>query len=242
CCHVDADCNDANICTRDACDASTHQCTHTPLTTGGCCASDADCNDSDACTTDSCNAALHACGHTMITDCCRSDIECNDDNSCTIDRCQHVKNSPIPKQCVHEPDPSCSDGGTTDGGMRDGGIRDGGTRDGSVCDGGPDCPDGGNGIVSLHGGGGCGSDLAERGETSIGAMLLLVAIALLGRRRAWLALALLLVSGGAVRAANTTTTDGELFHPAPGWDRYLSQQGAADPGHLLLSVGAWMSW
>jgi outer membrane protein OmpA-like peptidoglycan-associated protein len=230
CCRNDRDCDDANICTRDSCNTTTHTCSHTPLTTGGCCASDTDCNDRDICTDDSCNTTFHVCSHTMITDCCRADFECNDNDVCTADSCTHVKNSPIPKQCVNTPIPACGDGGVPDGG------QDGG-RDGST-----DAPgaDGSTG-VGLHGGGGCGCEVASRGETGWPAIALVIGLVLLLRRRVWFLLALLLATGGTARAAGATT-DGELFHPAPGWDRYLSQQGAGDPGHLLLGLGAWMSY
>ena len=230
CCSNDADCNDANVCTSDSCDATTHTCSHTPLTTGGCCASDTDCNDGDLCTSDSCNTTFHVCGHTSIDGCCRADFECNDGDPCTTDTCVHEKNSPIPKQCVHTPNPSCNDGGVSDGG------HDGPRTDASIDAPGVD----GSTEIGLHGGGGCGCEVASRGETSF-SLLIVVGLALLVRRRVWLLLALLLATSGTARAASATT-DGELFHPAPGWDRYLSQQGAGDPGHLLLGLGAWMSY
>ncbi|MBM4370364.1 MAG: immune inhibitor A [Deltaproteobacteria bacterium] len=50
CCAGNADCNDQDPCTTDACTAGV--CTFTPV--GGCCSTDEECDDSDPCTEDTC--------------------------------------------------------------------------------------------------------------------------------------------------------------------------------------------
>jgi len=239
CCRNDADCDDANTCTVDRCDASTHTCSHTPLTSGGCCATDTDCIDNDLCTGDSCDTTLHVCGHVMIGGCCRMDFECNDNDPCTTDRCMHVKNGP-PMQCVHQPDPSCGDAGVGDGGVGDGPPRDGPRPDAPATDGGG---------PFLHGTGGCGCAVGGRspgagagaGAGAI-ALILLGGLGLLGRFRRRRGAALLMAALMLLGARAARAEDMELFHPAPGWDRYLSQEGAARTGHLLFVGGAYLSF
>ncbi len=81
------DCDDADLCTDDACDA-TDGCSNTAVACadgetcvdGGCvlvCAADADCDDSDLCTTDTC----------VDTACSNVAVDCNDDVACTDDSC-----------------------------------------------------------------------------------------------------------------------------------------------------------
>ena len=66
----DADCNDDNPCTKDACDDKTGQCVNT--------AAEGPCDDGNACTeADACKAG--ACAGTKV--------DCNDDNPCTDDAC-----------------------------------------------------------------------------------------------------------------------------------------------------------
>jgi subtilisin-like proprotein convertase family protein len=112
-CTVDADCNDGNVCTDDACVNSS--CTHTNNTvlcddgnactsgdtcTGGVCVggNPPNCDDSDACTTDSCNPGTGLCEHVAVV--------CNDNNSCTDDTCVSPTTG-----CVYTPNDSntCSD-------------------------------------------------------------------------------------------------------------------------------------
>ncbi len=64
-CTTNAECDDANACTTDVCNAGT--CTHTPI----------NCDDANACTTDSCSGGV--CSHTAIT--------CSDGVTCTTDTC-----------------------------------------------------------------------------------------------------------------------------------------------------------
>jgi hypothetical protein len=64
-CAADADCNDGNACTADAC--VNGACTASPIPGCGPCTTDGDCNDGDACTADACVAGT--CGHTAIPDC-----------------------------------------------------------------------------------------------------------------------------------------------------------------------------
>jgi kumamolisin len=64
-CTTNAECDDANACTTDVCNAGA--CTHTPI----------NCDDGNACTTDSCSGGV--CSHTAIT--------CSDGTSCTTDTC-----------------------------------------------------------------------------------------------------------------------------------------------------------
>ncbi len=65
-CTTNADCDDADPCTTDVCEAN-GSCTNTPI----------DCDDGDACTTDSCSAGV-----------CNNDpISCDDGEACTADSC-----------------------------------------------------------------------------------------------------------------------------------------------------------
>ena len=61
-CWTDADCDDENACTDDACADFT--CKNTQK--AGCCTNDADCDDDDLCTTDVCNAS-NRCENTTTT-------------------------------------------------------------------------------------------------------------------------------------------------------------------------------
>jgi hypothetical protein len=64
------DCDDDDLCTADACDA-TSGCSHTPI--ADCCRFDFDCIDADSCTEDTCDATIGACMHAPIADCTPSD-------------------------------------------------------------------------------------------------------------------------------------------------------------------------
>src|SRR5262249_42261603 len=71
----------------------------------------------------------------------------------------------------------------------------------------------------------------------------LVALLLVRRRRRLLALAVAIAAFPAVASAQSARPiDTELFHPAPGWDRYLSQEGAAPPGHLIVGFGGYLTY
>jgi hypothetical protein len=78
-CVFDADCDDADACTVDTCEAGA--CVYQ----GSCaCLADADCADQDACTLDVCSAGQ--CMHQNTCDCVRDD-DCDDQNACTDDAC-----------------------------------------------------------------------------------------------------------------------------------------------------------
>lgn len=85
-CAVDADCDDLDPCTTDACLAS--QCTHSG--NGSCCTSDAGCDDQNLCTTDKCTGSG-----------CTNDAKaCDDGLACTNDSCDAKTG-----QCVFAPLP-----------------------------------------------------------------------------------------------------------------------------------------
>lgn len=94
-------CDDANLCTADACNAKTGDCSHTVLVgllcddANPCSATDQcdakglckgagnSCDDGNACTTDACDPAKSgACLHTAV--------DCNDKRPCTLDTCLAV--------------------------------------------------------------------------------------------------------------------------------------------------------
>ena len=107
------DCDDANLCTNDACDPATG-CTHVAnelpcddadaCTTVDLCAAkecvgfgSPDCDDSNLCTDDSCDPAV-GCVHAA------NELDCNDGNKCTpFDKC-------VDKQCVGTGAVDCDDG------------------------------------------------------------------------------------------------------------------------------------
>lgn len=64
-CTLDAECDDGDACTTDAC--ADGLCTGTPL----------DCDEGDACTTDTCTSGT--CQHPPL--------DCDDGNECTLDAC-----------------------------------------------------------------------------------------------------------------------------------------------------------
>ena len=85
CCVTNADCNDSNACTNDACPTPGGMCVHTPVP--GCCLTTADCNDGNACTTDNCPLPGGQCQFNPIAGCCNSNTDCTDSNACTVDVC-----------------------------------------------------------------------------------------------------------------------------------------------------------
>ncbi len=77
-------CNDANVCTYDACD-NDFTCKHFAI--AGCCADGKPCDDGDACTTEVCDPKDGFCKATAIVGCCSDDADCHDGNACTADTC-----------------------------------------------------------------------------------------------------------------------------------------------------------
>jgi hypothetical protein len=97
CCDSAADCDDANPCTLDACNAS-KSCAHAPKPDGAACSDGSACTDGDAC-------ADGMCASTPQT-------PCSDDNPCTDDACD-----PVTGDCVFSNNTAaCDDGNdcTTD--------------------------------------------------------------------------------------------------------------------------------
>ena len=89
-------CDDGQMCTTDACDPATGQCSHSGI--ANCCASDAACNDGNSCTDDACNLATGVCSHANNT------APCNDGNACTFsDMCASGS-------CVAGTPNTCNDG------------------------------------------------------------------------------------------------------------------------------------
>ena len=122
-CTTDAQCDDKDGCTKDACQAGL--CSHTQDTKKqGCaakkCQTSAECDDQDKCTTDTCSAGT--CKNAVnqsIPGCkieCKVNTDCNDSKVCTIDsctagKCNHaidVKNAQcVAKSCTN--DEACMD-------------------------------------------------------------------------------------------------------------------------------------
>ncbi len=116
-CTTNADCDDGNPCTLDACDPASGQCHSTPAPDGqqcddanpctvgnicqsGVCGTPVACNDGNPCTTDACDPATGACTFTTLS--------CDDGNPCTTDTC-----SPATGGCVFTPvaaGTACNDG------------------------------------------------------------------------------------------------------------------------------------
>lgn len=86
CCDTNADCNDGNVCTADACPGPVSECVFAPVP--GCCLTKADCDDGNACTVDTCTN--NACVN--LNECCETDADCHDDEAvCTSDKCVNGK-------------------------------------------------------------------------------------------------------------------------------------------------------
>ena len=79
-CGVDADCDDNNLCTTDACDSNSGECVFDP---------DVDCDDNNLCTTDVCDS--------NSGECVFDPVDCNDWNACTADNC-----NPSTGECVFD--------------------------------------------------------------------------------------------------------------------------------------------
>ncbi|MCB9787637.1 MAG: hypothetical protein H6744_13225 [Deltaproteobacteria bacterium] len=69
------DCDDANACTADSCDAI-----------DGCASEPVDCSDGDVCTDDACDT---------VTGCSNQPIDCDDADACTIDSCAEAPPCPL---------------------------------------------------------------------------------------------------------------------------------------------------
>ncbi len=94
-CSTNAECDDSNLCTDDAC--VTGQCFNTPL----------DCNDNDACTHDGCLGGI----------CQNTGVVCDDGNLCTIDDCNGISGcsfAAIPGCCLTAEECDDSDHCTAD--------------------------------------------------------------------------------------------------------------------------------
>lgn len=93
-CENDAECDDSNSLTTDACSnpgTCTAACTNTPCAIA--CSADAGCDDSDALTTDVCNnpgTCAAACTNTACSVDCSVDADCDDSNSLTTDVCNNA--------------------------------------------------------------------------------------------------------------------------------------------------------
>ncbi len=133
-------CDDNMLCTLDACDSGTGQCTHQPVQ--GCCQqSDSECNDNNPCTIDICDLPdAHVCHNTpRFADCrtCSVDTDCDPEGACGASVCGPDG------FCVDHPQPNCDDGNcdTTDTCVVDGPMathcehRPGRCNDGDACNG-----------------------------------------------------------------------------------------------------------
>jgi len=79
CQHAAVVCDDGEVCTEDSCNPATG-CVHTAINENGAC------DDDDACTTnDICINGV--CTGTLISDCCDADNDCDDGDVCTDDAC-----------------------------------------------------------------------------------------------------------------------------------------------------------
>jgi streptogramin lyase len=85
CCVKDADCDDGDPCTADACPVPGGACTHSSIPQ--CCMTDKDCDDQNLCTTDACPSPGGQCQHAAQASCCMSSADCNDGDVCTADVC-----------------------------------------------------------------------------------------------------------------------------------------------------------
>ncbi|HLK10382.1 MAG TPA: hypothetical protein VKW76_03295 [Candidatus Binatia bacterium] len=118
-CKTNADCNDKNACTTDACVSGA--CQHTVVADGTSCSDGNACNgletchagkctagpalvcdDHDPCTLDGCTAAK-GCTHTPVLGCtaCATAAACDDADPCTTDACSPAGT------CTHTPRPGC---------------------------------------------------------------------------------------------------------------------------------------
>ena len=114
-CTADADCDDANACTTDACVAGACASTADPSCVP--CTADTDCqDDGNPCTTETCTAG--ACTEVVDPSCttCATDAECDDHDPCTADTCSAgVCTSTSLDDCSSNPPEDCHNGVDDDG-------------------------------------------------------------------------------------------------------------------------------
>ena len=153
-CTTTADCDDANPCTVDTCDAD--GCRFAPVPNaipcsdgvfcngletcqdGLCVAgSPPDCEAANGCTLDTCDETLDRCVHDRLPDCCASDGDCFDGDTCTTnERCEDGVCVSDPLACTGED--ACTRS-TCDPGL---GCQTDTQPDGSACDDGDPCTEG----------------------------------------------------------------------------------------------------
>ena len=128
-CHADADCDDANACTDDACNVVTATCAHTPnqavcddgiACTGadqcidGVCVGgapeDALCDDDNVCTADACEIGL-GCVYQNTAGPCDDNSACTDNDTCAEGVCAGADTCPAGQSCDVESDQCVDDGG-----------------------------------------------------------------------------------------------------------------------------------
>ncbi len=79
-------CDDGDLCTADACDATSAACSHAALVgCGGNCATDGDCDDKNLCTTDSCSKGK--CAYVAAAGTCDDGNVCTKGDACTGGKC-----------------------------------------------------------------------------------------------------------------------------------------------------------
>ncbi len=98
CCAADAECEDGNACTTDACVGEGDKlpvCKNTAK--ADCCVTNANCDDKKPCTLDLCSGPGGTCSHSDLPGCCMDNAGCDDKNACTEDlcpaaggQCQHI--------------------------------------------------------------------------------------------------------------------------------------------------------
>jgi hypothetical protein len=98
-CGTDADCEDGQACTTDACAGGT--CVYTPIA----------CDDADACTADYCDPGKGACEAAPIAACdgCQVDADCGASTLCVSLHCDEGACRAVPLACVDE-DPCTANG------------------------------------------------------------------------------------------------------------------------------------
>ncbi len=134
CCAEAADCDDADICTTDSCEAGA--CVYEEAE--GCCGGARDCDDGDRCTADLCALGAGACTHVELDGCCRADADCDDGEACTRDRCGEAGACENVQLCC-DADRDCDDGDLCTIGRCDGGLC---RYSNSCCTSNDECGDG----------------------------------------------------------------------------------------------------
>ncbi len=93
CCTADADCDDGDPCTLEACESKS--CVYVLVPDEACCQVDGDCDDGDPCTSNTCGEDGCTTVEIGAPDCCSVHGDCDDEDPCTVDRCE-------PQGCVYE--------------------------------------------------------------------------------------------------------------------------------------------